>query len=90
MSEADINNLGVPSLETFCDEMMPSSDAEEEAEGVENELSSDPPSLSKGVQPTITHVEEVLVLDKPKRSWNRKIYPTSVVHRSARVKLKKK
>ena len=28
--------------------------------------------------------------EKPKRSWKRKIYPTSTVRRSTRVKLKKK
>ena len=41
MSDADINNLGVSTLETFCDEMMSSSDAEGEAEAAANELSSD-------------------------------------------------
>ena len=30
------------------------------------------------------------VEEKPKRPWKRKIYPTSAVRRSARVKLKKK
>ena len=90
MSDAHINNLGISTLENFCDEMMPSSDAEGEAgdEGSEGLVGLSP--LVVEVQPTNNSGDTVLILDKPKRSWKRKIYPVSAVHRSARVKQKKK
>ena len=76
-------------LQIFVINLLPSDEAEEE-EDVEN---------TDTVEPLLR--EEVLsviddsfvpqgVEEKPKRSWKRKIYPTSAVRRSARVKLKKK
>ena len=32
----------------------------------------------------------VVMKDKPKRTWKTKVYPTSAVHRSARVRQRKK
>ena len=45
--------------------------------------------LSEGL-PDIGCEDRVVDIPKPKRKWQRKIYPTSAVHRSARNRMTKK
>ena len=89
MNDNEMNNLGMVDLTNICNNLLPSAEAEDE-EGSETTDMVEPllmeDTVSVGADPTLPQD----VGEKPKRSWKRKIYPTSAVRRSARVKLKKK
>ena len=83
------NNLGIVALENICINLLPSEEAEDE-EGSETTDTVEPLMMEGTVScfadPTFPKGDG----EKPNRPWKRKIYPTSAVCRSARVKLKKK
>ena len=88
MNDDDMNNLGIGALESICNNLLPSEEAEDE-EGLETTDTVEPlmmeGTVSCSVDPPFPKGDE----EKPKRPWKRKIYPTSAVRRSARVKEKK-
>lgn len=84
-----INKLGVTTLESLCED-LPTEGIDNEDEDVVSEGYMAP--LQTDVSSTIPtgRDDAEMVTDKPKSSWKRKVYPTSVVHRSARVRQKKR
>ena len=88
MNEVDINDLGVTALQSLCEDLVPTEGLEAEEEDMVPEGYVAP--LQPEATPDIDtqHVQEMK--DKPKRTWKRKVYPTSTMRRSARVKQKKK
>ena len=84
-----MNNLGIVALENICNNLLPSEDAEgEEASEIVDNVE---PLVTEGtISCPVDHTVPKGAGEKPKRSWKRKICPTSAVRRSARVKLKKK
>lgn len=64
--------------------------------GLLDELSTEAEVLAASLQPddsiptSSSHANSGILLEKPKRKWARKIYPTSAVRRSARIKIKHK
>ena len=84
-----MDNLGSVALENICNNLSPVEEAEDE-EGLEN-MDTVEPLRMEGIasgfaDPPVTEGDG----EKPRRPWKQKVYPTSVVCRSARVKLKKK
>ena len=88
MNEVDINDLGVNELQSLYEDLVPTEglDAEEEDMVTEGYVAPLQPEATPDTD--AQHVEEMK--DKPKKTWKRKVYPTSAVRRSARVKQKKK
>ena len=84
-----MNNLGINDLAKICNNLLPSVEVEGEEE-VENTDTVEPLLMDEAVSVIDNSIVPQGVEDKPKRPWKRKIYPTSAVRRSARVKLKKK
>lgn len=90
MNDNDINDLGVTTLQSLYEDLVP----REGLEGMDDDVIAEgymaplQPNdiVSTDTNPLLT--EEMK--DKPKRTWKRKVYPTSAVRRSARVKQKKK
>ena len=81
MNDSDIDSLGVRVLDNFCADLVtPLPESEEEDVTSENVVvrSSEP-----GCE------DQLECQNKPKRKWKRKIYPTSAVHRSARIRTTK-
>ena len=89
MNDNDMNNLGINDLANICNNLLPSVEAEDE-EDVENTDTVEPLLMEEAVSVIDNTIVPQGVEEKPKRPWKRKIYPTSAVRRSARVKLKKK
>ena len=89
MNDNDMNNLGINDLANICNNLLPSVEAEDE-EDVENTDTVEPLLMEEAVSVIANSIVPQGVEEKPKRPWKRKIYPTSAVRRSARVKLKKK
>ena len=58
MSDADINNFGISTLEKFCEGLLPPSDAEGEAWEMESEELVDSPTPVSDVQQTTNRVDE--------------------------------
>ena len=89
LNDNDMNNLGINDLANICNNLLPTVEAEDE-EDVENTDTVEPLLMEDAV-PVIDNTSVPQgVEEKPKRPWKRKIYPTSAVRKSARVKLKKK
>ena len=89
MNDNDMNNLGMVALGNICNNLLPCVEAEDEEESENAEVVM--PLMMEGTVSCST--ESTFPRgdgEKPKRPWKRKIYPTSAVRRSARVKLKKK
>ena len=89
MNDNDMNNLGINDLANICNNLLPSVEAEDE-EDVENTDTVEPLLMEEALTVIDNNIVPQGVEEKPKRPWKRKIYPTSAVRRSARVKLKKK
>lgn len=90
MNEPDIKNLGVTALQSLCEDLVPTEGLQNVDEDLvlEGYMASLQPDV---ISNTVTSLDDSQVVhDKPKRTWNRKVYPTPVVRRSARVKQKKK
>ena len=87
MNDNDMNNLGINDLANICNNLLPSVEAEDEEE-VEISDTVEPLLMEEAVSVIDNSIVPQGVEEKPKRPWKRKIYPTSAVHRSARVKLK--
>ena len=87
LNDNDMNNLGINDLANICNNLLPSVEAEDE-EDVENIDTVEPLLMDEAVSVIDTNIVPQGVGEKPERLWKRKIYPTSAVHRSARVKLK--
>ena len=82
MNDSDIDALGVRVLDNFCADLAnPISEPEEEDESFEDAVVRPP---DPGCE---DHLESKT---SPKRKWKRKIYPTSAVRRSARIRTAKK
>ena len=82
MNDSEIHALGVRVLDGFCTDLAPSlPEQEEENESVEMDVVGPPVAGSE---------DRVDARTGPKRTWKRKIYPTSVVRRSARIRTAKK
>ena len=90
MDEAEINNLGVNALQSVCADMVPTEGFESEDEDVVVEGYMAPLQSGASQNNDTEHRVIEAVFDKPKRTWNRKVYPTSAVRRSARTRQKKK
>ena len=82
MCESEVDALGVMVLDNFCaDLMQPNTYEDVEADSTEIVLPS----------PSETGSEDQLQSQTvPKRKWKRKVYPVSVVRRSARIRTAKK
>ena len=82
MNDSDIDALGVRVLDIFCADLAPTfREPEEEDESFENVV----------VRPPEPGCDDQLESKtSPKRKWKRKIYPTSAVRRSARIRTAKK
>ena len=82
MNDSDIDALGVRVLDNFCADLAnPLSVPEEEDVSLENAV----------VRPPAPGCEDRLESKtSPRRKWKRKIYPTSAVRRSARIRTAKK
>ena len=88
MSDNDMNNLGIADLANICNNLLPTVEAEDEEDSETTDIVE--PLLMEGEVSVVTNPSLPQgVEEKPKRSWKRKIYPTSAVRRSARVKHKK-
>ena len=88
MSDNDMRNLGIADLAQVCNNLLPITEEEDEEEL----------EITDTIEPLLMEGDDSVVTDpsipqgveeKPKRPWKRKIYPTSAVRRSARVKHKK-
>lgn len=90
MNESYINNLGVTALQNLCEDLVPTSVLENEEEDMVSEGYMAPVQPEAISLTTSSHEDSEAMQDKPKRSWKRKVYPTSAVRRSARVRQKKK
>ena len=81
MNDSEIDALGVRMLDKFCDDLAPPlQEPEEEDENVGVEVDRSPGAGS---------VDRVGMRTSPKRKWKRKIYPSSTVRRSARIRTAK-
>ena len=82
MNDAEIDALGVRVLDSFCADLAPSTlESEEEDVILEDAVA----------RPTEPGYEDRMEdPSRPKRTWKRKIYPTSAVRRSARIRTTKK
>ena len=82
MNDSDIDALGVRVLDNFCANLAnPLSEPEEEDESVEIAVVRPPePGCEDQLESKIS----------TKRKWKRKIYPSSAVRRSARIRTAKK
>jgi hypothetical protein len=89
MNDDDMKNLGMADLENICNNLLPNAEAEGE-EGSETADIVEPLMMEGTVSSSAGHTFPKGDGEKPKRPWKRKVYPTSAVRRSARVKLKKK
>ena len=89
MNDNDMNNLGINDLANICNNLLPSVDTEDEEE-VETTDTVAPLLTEEAVSVIDDNIVPQGVGEKPKLPWKRKIYPTSAIRRSARVKLKKK
>ena len=86
MNDSDIDALGVRVLDCFCMDLAPS-----HPEIEEDECSVSPRDPSHvDYQIELGCVDRLEDQNKPKRKWNRKIYPASAVRRSARIQTTKK
>jgi hypothetical protein len=90
MNDAEINNLGITAVESFCDDLIPSSEPEDVVDGTCSEVYGAPLPSDRTTQTASGCMDVEEMPDKPKRTWKRKVYPASAVRRSARVKFKKK
>ena len=90
MNEVDVKNLGMSALQNLCNDLMPTSETEGGIEGSEIEDSVETLPVDDIDSSNYSNVVVSGSGDKPKRTWKRKVYPTSAVRRSARVRLKKK
>ena len=82
MNDSEIDALGVRVLDDFCADLVPPlPEPEEEDESVEMDVVGPPETGSE---------DQVDARTGPKRKWKRKIYPTSAVRRSARIRTAKK
>ena len=89
MNDNEMNNLGMVDLANICNNLLPDAKAEDE-EGSETTDTVEP-LLMEGADSVVVDPTFLQGIgEKPKRSWKWKIYPTSAVRRSARVKLKNK
>lgn len=88
MKESEVNVLGVRALECLCEDLAPTSVSDGEALDVEEQAT--PLHLEESFDTCLSHAESEVVLDKPKRTWKRKIYDLSVVRRCERIKFKRK
>ena len=88
MNEADINDLGVNGLQSLYEDLVPTEGLDTEEEDMVTGGYVPPLQPEATSFTDVQHVEDMK--DKPKKNWKRKVYPTSAVHRSARVKQKKK
>ena len=85
MNDSDIDALGVRVLDSFCADLAPSHPETEEDECSISPWGSNHVD-SQAVRSTeLVCVDRVEAQNKPKRKWNRKIYPASAVHKSARI-----
>ena len=69
---------------------MPPSKVDGDLLGSDTEDSVELMPAADFIQSHPVDVDALNIEGKPKRSWRRKIYPTSAVRRSTRIKLKKK
>lgn len=82
--------MGVRVLDSFCEDLAPSPAESEEDVSFVSQGGSTP------VDPEACKLTELGCMDrvdeqnKPKRKWNRKIFPASAVRRSARIRTVKK
>ena len=80
MNDAEFHALGVRVLDNLCADLAPSNPAEEEDA-----------TLEDIARPTVPGYEDRTEdQSRPKRKWRRKIYPTSAVRRSGRIRTTKK
>ena len=90
MNDSDIDALGVRVLDTFCSDLAPSLRETEEDDG-SMPLGDVAPVEDQVVRSTEPGCEDRLEdQNKPKQKWRQKIYPTSMVRRSARIRTAKK
>jgi hypothetical protein len=90
MNETDINDLGVTTLQSLYEDLVPTVGLEGEEEDVVAEGYMAPLQPDAIVTTDTDPLHTEAMKDKPKRTWKRKVYPTSAVPRSARVRQKKK
>ena len=88
MNEAEINDLGVTVLQSLYKDLVPTEGLEAEEEDMV------PEGYVAPLQPEATPDTDAQPIqemkDKPRKTWKRKVYPTSAARQSARVKQKKK
>ena len=82
MNDANIDALGVRVLDNFCADLAPSIPESEEADDTFEA------AVVRSTEPGCE--DRVEDQNKSKRNWRRKIYPASVMRRSARIRTTKK
>ena len=90
MNNDEVNQLGISAIQNLCDNLMPPSEIDGDPLGSDTEDSVDLMPAADYIPSHPIDVGTLNIEGKPKRSWRRKIYPTSAVRRSTRIKLKKK
>lgn len=90
MNDSEIDALGVRVLDSLCEDLGPSPELSEDDESLEV-LEGSTNDTPQACEPTeLGCMDRVDVQNKPKRKWNRKIYPDSAVRRSIRIRTAKK
>ena len=89
MNDAEIGALGVRVLDNLCADLAPPPAEEEDASFISPRGSNHADSEASRLT-DLGCMDRVDEQSKPKRKWNRKIYPASAVRRSARIRTTKK